>query len=228
MPEKEEFEDRLAELLESLPAPLAEAIKAGFGPTYKKPVKRWYLQKRGEKAILVPKEYDEVIREIYELRKKAKQAKEAEDYEKRIREAHKRSDQPVLAKEIEDAAWFHNLLHDLGKYAYHRLVKYVKWGPDEVEDPKAAFNRLSGFLEELMKFREDAARLQELEEELAVSEIYLTAYQDALERLASQLRTYKWYSDLMVRVMCPMCKQRALNQIVISGAIKVSPESRGV
>lgn len=141
-----------------------------------------------------------------------------------IREARKDASKPILAKEIEDAAWFHNLLHDLGNYTYHKLVKCVDWGPEEIADPKQAFNRLSAFLDDLMELKEDAARLQKVEMDRDVLDIYLNFALDLIDELSYWLSAYKWFADLMVRVMCPRCSQSVINHMVASGAIKVAPE----
>jgi hypothetical protein len=125
-----------------------------------------------------------------------------------IREARKLESKPIIAKEIEDSAWFHNLLHDLGKYVYHRLVKYVDWGAAEIESEKQAFAKLSAAVDDLMRFKDKLAAYEKVKLERDIHEMYLITSMDPLERLTYYLKAYKWYSDLMVKVMCPRCKQQ--------------------
>jgi len=212
------------ELVKQLPESAQKLWEAGYRPTRKG--KKWYLQKRVGKSIktkFIPTKYTPVMKALHEEVYKA--APEDVEFEEATRHERKDERKPIRLKEIEDAAWFHNLLHDLGKYTYHRLVQKVEWGEDEIADYEAAFKRLSARVDALLAMEQDPELLERLQIETVRLEAIAFTYKDLWERASESLRIYKWYTDLLIASMDLNSRQRALNQIVASSAIRVAPEA---
>jgi hypothetical protein len=207
---------------------------------------RWYVYDPAvRKAKLVSKEldkyceykYDELMRarggpEEKPPRITSSKSEEGEDAEtklkrradaeeaKRLREAKLDSKRPVVAKEIEDAAWFHNLLHDVGKYVYHKSVKYIDWTEECVKDEDVAFSAISGFVDKLFEQAEDAKRLQEFETENVVLEAYLYFLSDSLEKVVKALAFYKWLVGIASQTLCTSCRLKMLARIASSQLVQ--------
>jgi len=214
----------IPELVKQLPEDAQKLWKAGYRPTRKG--KKWYLQRRigkSVKALFMAKEYSPVMKALYEELHKA--APEDIESEGAIHRERKDERKPIRLKEIEDAAWFHNLLHDLGKFTYHRLVQKVEWGEEEIADCEAAFKRLSARVDALLAMEQDPELLERLELENMRLEAIAFTFKDLWERASESLRVYKWYTDLLIASMDLNSRQRALNQIVASSAIRVAPEA---
>lgn len=188
------------------------------------------LGKTDEEIIKIlsgEKYYASVISKIFKLsgpqlaRKKVEEdAKLAEkDFKERLD-----SKKPIRAKEIEDAAWFHNLLHDLGKYVYHKMVRYVDWTDEDMENYDHARRKLSGFIDSIHALIEDSGKVQRLEDENTLLEIKLTQAQHVLQLLTKRLETLKWFNDMLISVMTPEVRLRALNQMIAASTMKVMPE----
>jgi len=214
----------ISEVVKQLPESAQKLWRAGYRPTRKG--KKWYLQKRVGKSIktkFIPGKYSPVMKALHEEVYKAA----PEDVESEEATRHERKDErkPIRLKEIEDAAWFHNLLHDLGKFTYHRLVQKVEWGEDEIADCEAAFKRLSARVDSLLAMEQDPELLERLQVQSMRFEAIAYAYKDLWERASESLRLYKWYTDLLIASMDLNSRQRALNQIVASSAIRVAPEA---
>ncbi len=134
------------------------------------------------------------------------------------------SKKPIREKEIKDAAWFHNLLHDVGKYVYHKMVKYVDWTEEDMNDYEKARGKLTGFIDTIHALIEDSGKVQRLEDEKAMLEMDLIKYQHVLTVAVKRVQTLKWYNDMLIGVMTPEVRLRALNQMIAASAIKVMPE----
>jgi len=231
--EGEAISTLIGRILSKLPPDLAELIQLGYRPTFNKRAGRWYLQKRFGKKVsskLVPKEYDELMRQLKELlsSEEGGEIQEMLQQHLRLREVTKQSGKPILAKEIEDATWFHNLLHDLGKYAYHRLVRYVDWTPEDVKDYKKAFDKLASKLDHLMMFIEDAGKLERVLMERDALKFALSMAVDKAYELLSLVESYRRYVDLLLRYIPDDVKSKLLNSLIISRALEALPEiSRG-
>jgi len=223
-------------LLAELPPEYAELIQLGYRPTFHKATGRWYLQKRFGKKVsrrLVPKEYNELMSRLksFLAREDASAIQAIQDafqQHLRLREVTKRPGRPILAKEIEDATWFHNLLHDLGKYAYHRLVKYVDWTPEDVKDYRKAFDKLAGMLNNLMLLIEDAEKLEKVVEERDALKFALSMAVDKSYELLALVESYQRYVNLLLQYIPDEYKTKLLNSLIVSRALETLPEiSRG-
>jgi len=136
----------------------------------------------------------------------------------------KEARKPIREKEIEDAAWFHNLLHDLGKYVYHKMVQYVDWTDEDMQNYEKARGKLSGFIDSIHALIEDSGKIQRLEDEKALLEMNLFRAQHVLAVAVKRVEMLKWYNDMLIGVMTPEVRLRALNQMIAASAIKVIPE----
>lgn len=134
------------------------------------------------------------------------------------------SKKPIRAKEIEDAAWFHNLLHDVGKYVYHKMVQFVDWTDQDMNDYEKARDKLTGFIDTIHALIEDSGKVQRLEDEKTLLEMDLIKFQQVLAVAVKRVQTLKWYNDILIGVMTPEVRLRALNQMIAASAIKVIPE----
>ena len=131
--QNEEVEEEYKKALASLPENLQQLIMQGFRPSYHKRLKRWILRKKvygKDSMVYVPNEFSDVMQIIKAynmMKKKEEKLADASDYvlEGSLREIPKDERKPIIKKEIEDAAWTHNLYHDLGKYAFTQLVKFI-------------------------------------------------------------------------------------------------------
>ena len=127
------------------------------------------------------------------MKKKEEKLVEASDYvlEGSLREIQKDERKPIIKKEIEDAAWTHNLYHDLGKYAYHQLVKYVDWSPNDTRDSEQAFNKLKAYFDTLLKYRDQAKTIQELQEQILRYDIFTTYVESKMKEAADYVNELK-------------------------------------
>ena len=136
----------------------------------------------------------------------------------------KDSRKPIREKEIEDAAWFHNLLHDLGKHTYHKLVQYVDWTEDDMTNPEHARKTLTSYIDTLQALIEDSGKIPKLKEALELSEFKLHEVQLYLNVAISRVETLSWYNEILITVMPPNIRLQALNQMMITGALKLVPK----
>ena len=235
------LEDLVAErraLVECLPEDLRAYIEAGCSISYSTATRAWNLQTRklDPTTKTVPKDFAHVVGRIKELDEeiaksqqdtvtRAEAEKADAETQTSIREARRDARQPIVEKEIEDSAWFHNLLHDLGKFTYHRLVKGVEGGGDEIDDYEKAYEKLSGRLDSLLAMEQDPELLENLTVENMRLEAIAFTYKDLYEQGSQSLRVYKWFTDLLIESMDQHTRQRALNQLIASSAIRVAPEA---
>jgi len=131
---------------------------------------------------------------------------------------------PIREKEIEDAAWFHNLLHDLGKHVFTKMVKFVEWGDQDMNDYEKARAKLCNFIDSVQALIEDSGKIERLEDEKTFLEINLEKFQHVLGIAVKRVEMLKWYNSMLIRSMCPSCRLEALNQMIAASAIKVIPE----
>ena len=70
-------------------------------------------------------------------------------YHKKHREISLQRSKLILTKEIS-VLHFNNPLHYLGKYTFHKLVKYVDWDTDDIKDHRSTFNKPARKLDTMM------------------------------------------------------------------------------
>ena len=151
---------------------------------------------------------------------------EAEDVElaKQTFTERKDSRKPIREKEIEDAAWFHNLLHDLGKYVYHKMVQYVEWTDEDMSNYEHACKTLTGFVDGIHTLIEDGGKVQRLEDEKTLLELKLIECQIVLDVAVEKVKLLSWYNDMLIGCMTPESRLRALNQMFVATAMKTMTE----
>jgi hypothetical protein len=195
--QNKEVEEEYKKALASLPENLRQLIMQGFRPSYHKRLKRWILRKKvygKDNMVYVPNEFSDAMQIIkaYNMKKVEKLA-DASDYvlEGKIREIPKEERKPIMKKEIEDAAWTHNLYHDLGKYAYHQLVKYVEWSPNDTKDSEQAFNKLRNYFDTLLKYRDQAKIVQGLQEQILRYDMFTTYLESQIKEVVEYVNELK-------------------------------------
>jgi len=134
------------------------------------------------------------------------------------------SRKPIRQKEIEDAAWFHNLFHDLGKHVYHKMVKFVDWSEEDMNDYEKARKKLCAFFDGLLQFIEDSGKVQRLEDEKTLLELQRIRCQLVLERAMKKVEMLSSYNDMLIGCMTPESRLRALNQMFVATTIKTMTE----
>jgi len=212
---EEEYEEALA----SLPENVRQLIMDGYKPSYHKRWNKWTLRKRiygKDYMVYVPRKFSDTMQIIkaYNMKKKADALVQASDYvlEGKLREIAKDERKPIIKKEIEDAAWMHNLYHDLGKYAFLQLVKYVDWTPDDVKNSEKAFNKLRAYFDTLLKYREQAKTIQELQERILKYEMFATYIESKVKEVI----------DYINKLESTIQKQQLIIQLLIS---KLDPDN---
>jgi len=197
--QNKEVEEEYKKALASLPENLRQLIMQGFRPSYHKRLKRWILRKKvygKDNMVYVPNEFSDAMQVIkaYNMKKKAEKLTEASDYvlEGKIREIQKDERKPIIKKEIEDAAWIHNLYHDLGKYTFTQLVKFVDWTPNDTRDSEKAFNKLRAYFDTLLKYRDQAKIVQELQEQILRYDMFATYLESKVKEAVKYMEEQKF------------------------------------
>jgi hypothetical protein len=135
------------------------------------------------------------------------------------------SRKPVRQKEIEDAAWFHNLLHDLGKYVYHKMVQFVDWTDQDMNDYEKARTKICSFIDTIHTLIKDGEKVQRLEDEKTLLEMNLIKYQYVLDIAVKRVQMLKRYNDILISYMTPERRLRALNQMLVASTMKDMSDS---
>ena len=104
-------------------------------------------------------------------------------------------------------------------------MKGVEWGGDEISDYEKAYEKLSGRLDSVLAVEQDPELLESLTVENMRLEAIAFTYKDLYEQVSKSLRVYKWFTDLLIESMDQHTRQRALNQLIASSAIRVAPEA---
>jgi len=112
----------------------------------------------------------------------------------------------------------HNLYHDLGKYAFLQLVKYVDWTPDDMKNSEKAFNKLKAYFDTLLKYREQAKTIQELQERILKYEMFATYIEskvkeviDYINKLESTIQKQQLIIQLLISKLDPDNAKRLLS-----------------
>lgn len=134
--------------------------------------------------------------------------------------ATKDPNKPILAKEIETSAWFHNLIHDLGTFTYHFLASRVEWTVEDIKDEKKALKKLCERLINLYKNEKEIKRVEELKMDAEILEMYLSFCMDLLEETAQRSlslhEAHKKFVELVAKVACTDCKKNLMVNTVLS------------
>jgi hypothetical protein len=146
-----------------------------------------------------------------------------------LRAAREDAGRPILTKEIEDAAWFHNLLHDVGKYVFHRLVKYVDWTEEHARDAEKAFEAIARFVDNLVEVGVEKAKvLEELKVENMALDAYLVFAVDLLQKAKERLMEYERFTELAAHTICPRCRAKLMAQLIADQAAGGARQAGGL
>jgi len=181
-----------------------------------------------ERILAKEKYYVSVLSKLFHKSgKRITRKVKAEDVELAKQTFAEREDsrKPVRQKEIEDATWFHNLLHDLGKYTYHKLVRYVKWTEEDMTNPEHARKTLTSYIDTLQALIEDSGKIQQLEDDKTLLEMNQFRIQHLLDVAVNGVKMLKGYNDTLISCMTPECRLRALKQMLVASGMKAMSES---
>jgi hypothetical protein len=172
-----------------------------------------------DKGVRNPVVISKVLRISGRLLSKTVRSTVDENYVMRLREASIQSSKPILAKEIQDYAWSHNLYHDVGKYVCLELAKYVSFDDKDLNNPERASTKIIGVFKDLLRFAEDAKQLEKLRAEKEAMDILLTVSIDYLEKAVNMLNEYynvnKMYQEMLSKTpLCSSCRNKLLNWII--------------
>ena len=131
------------------------------------------------------------------------------EHEAETRKAARQVNKPIIAKEIEDAAWFHNLLHDVGNHVYHSVVTHVVLGEEELRDYEKARAKIVAYYDVLESLMAEADRVVEVEVENAELSYALELEQGHRAKLQR-------FIEVVTASMCRECRIRALTTFVLS------------
>jgi hypothetical protein len=193
---------------------LQELLDQGWTPTFKKRVGRWYVQKWGAGARIVPHELEGLAKEAYDKRMAERARMGDERLQVQLRAKRLDERRPILEKEIETTAWFHNLVLDLGRYTYHKIVQYVPWGEEHSQDEAKALKLLQSYIDDLVKLRENVNEYRALEVENMLANQYLDRMGELLEQAAERIKKQDLIIQALLQDLCPKCQQRALARLI--------------
>jgi hypothetical protein len=131
------------------------------------------------------------------------------EHEIKTRETARQPSKPIVAKEIEDAAWFHNLLHDVGNHVYHSVVTHVVLGEEELRDYEKARAKIVAYYDVLESLMAEADKVVEVEVENAELSF-------ALELEQAHRAKLQRFIDVVTAGMCRECRIRALTTFVLA------------
>jgi len=153
--------------------------------------------------------------ELLESAEKAREAdvKRAEAMEK-VRLDKRR---PLIARELEDQAWFKNLIYELGKNAFNLLIKHSDLSEEELtyEGWEKARDKLVAKLREIYEFWESNPTLRELGYEYR----RVLVERDAAVKVANDLRVALREALSMVQAAITLMPKDALEKFMMLTAM---------
>ena len=153
-----------------------------------------------------------------ELRRAEDEAKE-EDLKRSKQIEQQRLDKrkPLVAREIEDQAWFKNLVYELGKNAFNLLIKHTDLSEEELtyEGWEKARDKLVAKLREIYEFWESNPTLRELGYEYR----RVLVERDAAVKVANDLRVALREALSMVQAAITLMPKDALEKFMMLTAM---------
>ena len=132
-----------------------------------------------------------------------------EEHEAKIREVPVSAKKPILEKEIENSAWFHNLIHDVGKHVYHSVTTHVRLDVEDLNDYEKARAKMLKYYDTLEELKDDALKILDTQAENAELEY-------ALKVALKTLDKYKRFIQVVTASMDKESRIRALTAFVLS------------
>jgi hypothetical protein len=173
-----------------------------------------------EKGIRNPVVISKVLRISGRLLSKTVRGTVDENYVMRLRETSIQSSKPILAKEIQDYAWSHNLYHDMGKPFLLKFAKYTPFNDEDLGDSERAFRKVAKLIDDLEKLRAERDGWEVL---ATVSMDYL---EKAVKKLNEYLNVKKMYEEMLSQIpLCSTCRSKILRWILFYNLISKSQAS---
>ena len=128
---------------------------------------------------------------------------------KATRKAVKDARKPIVEKEIEDSAWFHNLIHDVGKHVYHSVTTHVRLDAEDLNEYEKARAKILKYYSTLEELKGDALRMLDTQAENAELEY-------ALKRALTHIDKLSRFIQVVTASMDKESRIRALTAFVLS------------
>ena len=104
------------------------------------------------------------------------------------------------------------------------MVQYVKWTPEAMTNYETARKLVTDYVDSIQKLIADAGQIDQLQQENDILNLNLIRFQKFLDMTVARVKMLKWYNDMLISVMPPDVRLRALNQMMAASAISVMPE----
>jgi len=117
------------------------------------------------------------------------------------------------------------LFHDVGKYVFMKMLKFVDWSEEDMNDYEKARDKLTSFIDSNYALIEDPGKVQRLKDEKTLWEIKLYEYQLVLDATVKRVHMLSGYNDTLISYMTPECRLRTRNQIIAEIAMKTTTET---
>ena len=212
-------------------------ILEGWGLTWHKRKKRWLFQKKIEGKVQqhhAPREENEILEQVRDaierLKTEAKLAEADAEHELELRTTPLQKGKPLIAKEIESAAWFQNLIYDLGLQTYHALVNGIDWDEEDAKDHEKAVEKLTRRLNALLELEADADKLEKVELELERKNILFFGLSEGADKLMEKYKDLREQNLMLIAAMDEQSRMNALKLLFLNSVIvpKRQVEERGL
>lgn len=122
---------------------------------------------------------------------------------------------PLKARMIENLSWYGNLIQDLGKTTIFRLLDagLVKLDEEDYYNYERAREKFFSTILDLVKAKDDAIKLMELEDEIRL----LEAEHELLQLNVDKLREV---IEVAVKSLCDECRRRFFRKLALSLVFK--------
>jgi hypothetical protein len=181
------------------------------------------IEKNGKRE----RKYCAVKKEILEQKKDEKSKKEEkiekvadEVYHHDLRQKAVDPRKPILTKEIQDTAWFHNLIHDVGKHVVSVLWGSIPWTSEMLKDHTKAYDAFVKRFNTLLESVEKADLVEELRKENKAYEAILLTVLDGVEAMKKIIDNYERYSNIVCETLCPSCRTKVMSKLIAYGVVQ--------
>ena len=166
-------------------------------------VKKEILEQEGEKSKKPEKE-EKITDEVYHY-----------DLRQKVVDPRK----PILTKEIQDTAWYHNLIHDVGKHVVSVLWGQIPWTNEMFKDHAKAYEAFVKRFNTLLELSEKADLVDELRKEIKAYDAILLTVLDGVEAMKKIIDNYERYSSIVSESLCPSCRTKIMSKLVAYGVV---------
>lgn len=134
-----------------------------------------------------------------------------EEYHEELREMVRDARRPIIEREIEDSAWFHNLCQIVGKNVTLRLWGHAGLDQMKAENWTESAAAILARFDGLITYAQDAGQMQTLK-------AHLLSYQLAYDTLKGRLQKLEGLYELACALMPEDARRKALTVLALRGA----------